>query len=339
MIELESPPTTRIEEVETRGNLSVFEVNPLADGYGVTLGNALRRVLLNSLEGAAVTSVQVAGVFHEFSTLENVKEDVTQIVLNVKKLRLRSFARHAVTLKLMKHGAGQVTAADITESADVEIVNPELVLLTLDSDAGSIEMDLTVETGVGYRPAEHTEDLPIGIIPVDAIFTPVRRVNFVVSDTRVGQMTNFDNLNLEIETDGTTTPKAALSAAAEILVGQFSRFAEIGRRPAPGMEELLPAVGSNLLEAPIEELDLPMRAYNSLKRNNITKIGQLLALGDDELLRMRNFGKKSLDEMKDRLALRGFIAPGSAELSADESDLPAAAEMDDAAAAEMDREA
>jgi len=339
MIELESPPTTRIEEVETRGNLSVFEVNPLADGYGVTLGNALRRVLLNSLEGAAVTSVQVAGVFHEFSTLENVKEDVTQIVLNIKKLRLRSFARHAVTLKLMKHGAGQVTAADITESADVEIVNPELVLLTLDSDAGSIEMDLTVETGVGYRPAEHAEDLPIGIIPVDAIFTPVRRVNFVVSDTRVGQMTNFDNLNLEIETDGTTTPKAALSAAAEILVGQFSRFAEIGRRPAPGMEELLPAVGANLLEAPIEELDLPMRAYNSLKRNNITKIGQLLALGDDELLRMRNFGKKSLDEMKERLALRGFIAPESAELSADESDLPAAAEMDDAAAAEMDREA
>ena len=339
MIELESTPTTRIEEVETRGNLSVFEVNPLADGYGVTLGNALRRVLLNSLEGAAVTSVQVAGVFHEFSTLENVKEDVTQIVLNVKKLRLRSFARHAVTLKLMKHGAGQVTAADITESADVEIVNPELVLLTLDSDAGSIEMDLTVETGVGYRPAEHAEDLPIGIIPVDAIFTPVRRVNFVVSDTRVGQMTNFDNLNLEIETDGTTTPKAALSAAAEILVGQFSRFAEIGRRPAPGMEELLPAIGANLLEAPIEELDLPMRAYNSLKRNNITKIGQLLALGDDELLRMRNFGKKSLDEMKERLALRGFIAPESAELSADESDLPAAAEMDDAAAAEMDREA
>jgi DNA-directed RNA polymerase subunit alpha len=339
MIELESTPTTRIEEVETRGNLSIFEVNPLADGYGVTLGNALRRVLLNSLEGAAVTSVQVAGVFHEFSTIENVKEDVTQIVLNVKKLRLRSFARHAVTLKLIKHGAGAVTAADITESADVEIVNPELVLLTLDSDAGSIEMDLTVETGVGYRPAEHAEDLPIGIIPVDAIFSPVRRVNFVVSDTRVGQMTNFDKLNLEIETDGTTTPKAALSAAAEILVGEFSRFAEIGRRPVMGMEELLPPVGANLLEAPIEELDLPMRAYNSLKRNNITKIGQLLALGDDELLRMRNFGKKSLDEMKERLALRGFIAPESAAPSADESDLPAAAELDEAAAAEMDREA
>jgi len=331
MIELESTPTTRIEEVETRGDLSIFEVNPLADGYGVTLGNALRRVLLNSLEGAAVTSVQVAGVFHEFSTIDNVKEDVTQIVLNIKKLRLRSFARHAVTLKLMKHGAGPVTAADITESADVEIVNPELLLLTLDSDAGSIEMDLTVETGVGYRPAEHAEDLPIGIIPVDAIFTPVRRVNFIVSDTRVGQMTNF-------ETDGTTTPKAALSSAAEILVQEFSRFAEIGRRPLPGTEDAPALVSANLLDAPIEELDLPMRAYNSLKRNNITKIGQLLALGDDELLRMRNFGKKSLDEMKERLALRGFIVPETAAGSADESDLPAAAELDEAVAAELDRE-
>jgi DNA-directed RNA polymerase subunit alpha len=338
MIELESTPTTRIEEIETRGNLSVFEVNPLPDGYGVTLGNALRRVLLNSLEGTAVTSVQVAGVFHEFSTIENVKEDVTQIVLNIKKLRLRSFARHPVTLKLLKHGAGAVTAADIAESADVEIVNPELVLLTLDSDAGSIEMDLTVETGVGYRPAEHAEDLPIGIIPVDAIFTPVRRVNFVVSDTRVGHMTNFDKLSIEIETDGTTTPKAALSSAAEILVREFGRFAEIGRRPAPGMEEAQAPVSANLLDAPIEELDLPMRAYNSLKRNNITKIGQLLALGDDELLRMRNFGKKSLDEMKERLALRGFIAPEGTASAADESDLPGAAELDEAVAAELDRE-
>ena len=199
----------------------------------MTLGNALRRVLLNSLEGAAVTSIQIANVFHEFSTLPNVKEDVTQIVLNVKKLRLRSFARHPITLKLVKHGAGPVTAGDIAESADVEIVNPELVLLTLDSDAGSIEMDLTVETGVGYRPAEHTEDMPIGIIPVDAIFSPVRRVNFVVSDTRVGQMTNFDRLTLEIETDGTSTPKAALSPG--------------GRHPRPRVQPLHrdrpPAVG------------------------------------------------------------------------------------------------
>ena len=340
MIELETTPTTAYRGVrKQRATCSVFEVNPLPMGYGVTLGNALRRVLLNSLEGAAVTSVQIANVSTSSAPSPNVKEDVTQIVLNVKKLRLRSFARHAVTLKLVKHGAGPVTAGDIAESADVEIVNPELVLLTLDTDAGSIEMDLTVETGVGYRPAEHTEDMPIGIIPVDAIFSPVRRVNFVVSDTRVGQMTNFDRLTLEIETDGTSTPKAALSQAADILVREFSRFTDISRRPLEGEEEAVAPVAANLLDAPIEELDLPMRAYNSLKRNNITKIGQVLALSDDEFLRMRNFGRKSLDELKERLALRGFISPDAATSDADESDLPASAELDEAAAAELDREA
>ena len=345
MIELETPqpqqqaPSPRIEEVHAEGNLSRFEVTPLQEGYGVTLGNALRRVLLSSLEGAAVTSLQIHGVFHEFSTIENVKEDVTQIVLNVKKLRLRSFARHALTLKLVKRGAGPVTASDISESADVEIVNPDLVLLTLDSDSGSIEMDLTVENGMGYRPAEHTEEMPIGVIPVDAIFSPVRRVNYQVEKTRVGQMTNYDKLTLEIESDGTTTAQAALSQAADILVREFGRFAEIGRPSMATGEEAPVAPSANLLDAPIEELDLPMRAYNSLKRNSITKIGQVLSLSDDEFLRMRNFGQKSLDELKERLALRGFISPDATAMSTDESDLPASAELDEAAAAELDREA
>ena len=348
MIELETPqqqpqpaPSPRIDEVFSEGNLSRFEVTPLQEGYGVTLGNALRRVLLSSLEGAAVTSIQITGVFHEFSTIENVKEDVTQIVLNIKKLRLRSFARHALTLKLVKRGAGPVTAADISESADIEIVNPDLVLLTLDSDSGAIEMDLTVETGMGYRPAEHTEDMPIGVVPVDAIFSPVRRVNYQVEKTRVGQMTNYDKLMIEIETDGTTTAQAALSQAAEILVREFGRFAEIGRPSLAAGDAAAAAVPSaNLLDAPIEELDLPMRAYNSLKRNSITKIGQVLSLSDEEFLRMRNFGQKSLDELKERLALRGFIAPEATSMSSDESDLPASAELDEAAvaAAETDRE-
>jgi DNA-directed RNA polymerase subunit alpha len=344
MIELETAPAPQapsphIEEVHAEGNMSRFEVTPLQEGYGMTLGNGLRRVLLSSLEGAAVTSIQIAGVYHEFSTIENVKEDVTQIVLNVKKLRLRSFARHPVTLKLTKRGAGPVTASDISESADVEIVNPDLVLLTLDSDSGSIEMDLTVETGVGYRPAEHTEEMPIGVVPVDAIFSPVRRVNYQVEKTRVGQMTNYDKLSIEIETDGTTTAQAALSQAADILVREFGRFAEIGR-PATAGGDAVSAVApsANLLDAPIEELDLPMRAYNSLKRNSITKIGQVLSLSDDEFLRMRNFGQKSLDELKERLALRGFISPESTSMSSDESDLPASAELDEAAAAELDRE-
>jgi len=308
MIEIEN---TQIEPIEEVGTYAKYEAGPLQAGYGVTLGNALRRVLLSSLEGAAVTSIQIRDVYQEFSTIPGVKEDVTQIVLNVKKLRLKSFATHPVQLRLIKSGAGSVTAGDIAESADVEIVNPELVLMTLDTDDVTIEMDLTVEKGVGYLGAERAEALPIGVIAVDAIFTPVRKVNYWVESMRVGQMTNYDKLTIEIETDGTITPEEALSRSAEILVNQFRPFITIGiaaaqvDRTAPGVPQLPP----NMLDMPIEELDLPMRAYNSLKRNNIVKVGQLLQLKDDDLLRMRNFGKKSLDEMKERLRMRGFILP------------------------------
>ena len=308
MIELENP---QIEPVEEVGTYAKYEAGPLQAGYGVTLGNALRRVLLSSLEGAAVTSIQIRDVYQEFSTIPGVKEDVTQIVLNVKKLRLKSFASHPVQLRLIKSGAGAVTAGDIAESADVEIVNPELNLMTLDTDDVTIEVDLTVEKGVGYLGAERAEALPIGVIAVDAIFTPVRKVNYWVESMRVGQMTNYDKLTIEIETDGTITPEEALSRSAEILVNQFRPFITIGMasaqvdRAAGGAPQLPP----NMLDMPIEELDLPMRAYNSLKRNNIVKVGQLLQLKDDDLLRMRNFGKKSLDEMKERLRMRGFIVP------------------------------
>src|SRR6266550_889766 len=309
MIELSESP--QIESVEEAGFYAKYEAGPLEAGYGVTIGNALRRVLLSSLEGAAVTSIQIRDVYQEFSTIPGVKEDVTQIVLNVKKLRLKSFASHPVQLRLIKSGAGPVTAADIAESADVEIVNPDLVLMTLDTDDVTIELDLTVERGVGYLGAERAEALPIGVIAVDAIFTPVRKVNYWVEGMRVGQMTNYDKLTIEIETDGTITPEEALSRSAEILVNQFRPFVSIGMavavgdQAAPGMAQLPP----NMLDMPIEELDLPMRAYNSLKRNNIVKVGQLLQLKDDDLLRMRNFGKKSLDEMKERLRMRGFIVP------------------------------
>jgi len=308
MIELENP---QIEPVEEVGTYAKYEAGPLQAGYGVTLGNALRRVLLSSLDGAAVTSIQIRDVYQEFSTIPGVKEDVTQIVLNVKKLRLKSFATHPVQLRLIKSGAGAVTAADIAESADVEIINPELVLMTLDTDDVTIEMDLTVERGVGYLGAERTEQLPIGVIAIDAIFTPVTKVNYWVESMRVGQMTNYDKLTMEIETDGTITPEEALSRSAEILVNQFRPFvtigvaAVVGEQAVSGMAQLPP----NMLDMPIEELDLPMRAYNSLKRNNIVKVGQLLQLKDDDLLRMRNFGKKSLDEMKERLRMRGFIVP------------------------------
>lgn len=306
MIEIENP---QIEPVERLGTYAKYEIAPLPAGYGVTMGNTLRRVLLSSLEGAAVTSIQIRDIYHEFSTIPGVKEDVTEIVLNVKRLRLKSYAAHPVQLKLVRSGAGPVTAADIAESADVEIINPEQHLMTLDSGDVTVEMDLTVERGVGYLPAERAESLPIGVIPVDAIFTPVRKVNYAIENTRVGQMTNFEKLTVEIETDGTLTPEEAISRASEILVRQFGLFANIGRVPAAGQYPAGPALPPNMLDMPIEELDLPMRAYNSLKRNNIVKVGQLLQLGDDDLLRMRNFGKKSLDEMKERLRMRGFLPP------------------------------
>lgn len=325
MIQLETP---QIEPIEEQGSsYAKYEAGPLPAGYGVTLGNALRRVLVSSLEGAAVTAIQIRDVYHEFSTIPGVKEDVTQIVLNVKKLRLRTYAPdHPVQLKLAKTGAGDVTAADITPSAEVEIINPDLHLMTLDSGDMMVEMDLTVESGIGYLGAERPEPLPIGVIPVDAIFSPVRKVNYTVEPVRVGQVTNFDKLTLEIETDGTISPEEALSRAADILVRHFSLFTTTGKQIGSGAGGGMPApqLPANMLEMPIEELDLPMRAYNSLKRNNIVKVGQLLQLSDEDLLRMRNFGKKSLDEMKERLRMRGFTLPGDdeAEQAGPEDELP-----------------
>jgi DNA-directed RNA polymerase subunit alpha len=330
MIELESPQIEPIEEV---GAYAKYEAGPLQAGYGVTIGNALRRVLLSSLEGAAVTSIQIRDVYQEFSTIPGVKDDVTQIVLNIKRLRLKSFASHPVQLRLAKSGAGPVTAADIIESADVEIVNPELVITTLDSDDVALEMDLTVERGVGYLGAERSEQLPIGVIAVDAIFTPVRKVNYWVESMRVGQMTNFDKLTIEIETDGTVSPEDALSRASRVLVEQFRPFITVGQAAVgpTGAETGVPQLPPNMLDMPIEELDLPMRAYNSLKRNNIIKVGQLLQLKDEDLLRMRNFGKKSLDEMKERLRMRGFILPETepAEFEAEADDISAPFEDED----------
>jgi DNA-directed RNA polymerase subunit alpha len=317
MIELENPQIEPVGEPEE--SYAKYEASPLPAGYGVTIGNALRRVLLSSLEGAAVTSIQIRDVYHEFSTIPGVKEDVTQIVLNVKKLRIKSYAPHPVQLRLLKSGGGVVTAHDIEPNADVEIINPDQQLLTLDSDDVPVEIDMTVERGVGYLAAERSEQLPIGVIPVDAIFSPVRKVNYTVENTRVGQMTNFDKLTIEIESDGTLTPEEALSRAAEILVGQFSLFTSAGKQMVATERGLAgpQALPPNMLDMPIEELDLPMRAYNSLKRNNIVKVGQLLQLQDEDLLRMRNFGKKSLDEMKERLRMRGFLPPDDGSESAD----------------------
>ena len=263
-------------------------------------------------------------MYQEFSTIPGVKEDVTQIVLNVKKLRLKSFATHPVQLRLIKSGAGPVIAADIAESADVEIVNPELVLMTIDSDDVTIEMDLTVERGVGYLAAERSEALPIGVIAVDAIFTPgpqgqlLGRGHAGRSDDQLRQAHDRDRDRRHDHARG-----GALSRSADILVDQFQPFVTIGVQAAvagPRRGRRRRSCPPNMLDMPIEELDLPMRAYNSLKRNNIVKVGQLLQLKDDDLLRMRNFGKKSLDEMKERLRMRGFIVPETESDGLDDDD-------------------
>lgn len=315
MVEIEFP---KIERTEGDDRSAKFVVEPLPAGYGTTLGNTLRRVLLSSLPGAAITSVRIRGVAHEFSTIPGVAEDVVQLVLNLKKVRLKSFASEPVTLTLEKEGPGEVTGGDIVTTSDVEIVNPQERIATLEPEA-SLWMELTVEQGKGFFPAERREGLPIGVIPIDALFSPARLVNFTVENTRVGQMTNFDRLLIEVHTDGTISPEEALAQAAQILVQHFSLFANLTRpqaalaQPAAAGDGVPPAIA----ETPIEELDLPQRAFNSLKRHGITKVGQLLSTPDEELLRMRNFGKKSLAEIKQRLAARGLIPAPEAEAAAE----------------------
>jgi DNA-directed RNA polymerase subunit alpha len=245
-----------------------------------------------------------------------VKEDVTQIVLNVKKLRLKSYAPHPVQLKLVKSGAGVVTAADITENADVEIVNPEQHLMVLDSGDVTIEVDLTVERGVGYLAAERAEPLPIGVIPIDAIFTPVRKINYTVENTRVGQMTNYDKLVLEVWTDGSLTAIDAVSRSGDILRDELTLFSRLGKPESAVVEH---GVGRGLAlppdkyNTPIEDLNLSVRAYNCLKRSGLMTVGQVLEKSEEELLTLRNFGQKSYDELKAKLVELDYLAPGERE--------------------------
>jgi DNA-directed RNA polymerase subunit alpha len=310
----------RIKNTKTLGNYASYDVEPLEAGYGMTLGNSLRRVLLSSLPGAAVTSIRIEGVQHEFQDIPNVMEDVTDIVLNVKKLRLRSFSDHAVSMRLEVSGERVVTAADIIAPSTVEIVNPDLYIATLDNENAHLEMELVVEAGKGYVPADSKEDQPIGVIPVDAIYTPVQKVNYNVEHTRVGQMTNYDKLVLEIWTDGTIVPDEALRQSADILVRHFSQLANYR---ATAIEPEKPPLSSipippKIYDTPIEELDLSVRAYNCLKRSNITKVGQVLSMNEEDLLGVRNFGEKSLQELRERLLQRNFLPnPRTSTVGAD----------------------
>ena len=304
-----APSPFRIEATKVSATHGRYEIEPLEEGYGVTLGVALRRILLSSLPGAAITSVKIDGIRHEFSDIPHVREDVTELVLNLKKIRLKSYNEQPETIRLEVQGTREVFAGDLQVPSSIEVVNPEQYLATLDADAANLTMEMIVERGKHYLPVDQHENLDIGTIPIDAVFSPIRRVNYVIERKRVGPMTNFERLVLEIWTDGTMSPTDALTQSAEILRQHFQQVADFGKavssprtaRPWPAH----PASGPHRRNADREARTDP-RAYNSLKRANISRVGEVLDMSEDELLAVRNFGKKSLDELRDRLAATGL---------------------------------
>ncbi len=302
----------KIEREAVARNYGKFVISPLESGYGITIGNALRRILLSSLEGAAVTSVRITDVSHEFSDIPGVREDVLQVMLNIKQLRLILHEGESSRLRLEVQGEGVVTAADILAPAEVEVVNPELYLFTVDDDKARLEIEMTVGTGRGYSPSDERGRLPIGELPTDAIYTPVRRVHFEVGRARVGQDTSYDRLMIEIWTDGTIKPEQALSHSAQILMTHLRDIAGVTEESlmAASAKEEVPKKASEMYEIPIENLDLSVRVFNSLKRTGITTIGEVLDMlekGPEAMLSIRNFGEKSLDELKERLREKGYL--------------------------------
>lgn len=289
-----------------------FVVEPLPRGFGMTLGNPLRRVLLSSIGGVAINWVRIAGIEHEYSTIPNVKEDVIDILLNIKSINLRSDSNRQGKLRLEVDGPGEVSAGDIMTSSDFEIVNPELHIATLDGPNSRLEIEMNVEEGAGYVPAASSDGLPIGVLPVDAIYTPVRKVNYTVEHTRRGQYTEYERLQLEIWTNGATTPAVALRQAGQELNEYFHRFASVPDDlteggGAPSWASSIPASQFNL---PVESLKLTQRTLNCLKRASLNKVGEVLAKDRSELLRIRNFGEKSLEELDAQLREMGIIHPG-----------------------------
>ncbi|SEU01441.1 DNA-directed RNA polymerase subunit alpha [Salinibacillus kushneri] len=308
MIEIEKPKIETVE-VSEDATFGKFVVEPLERGYGTTMGNSLRRILLSSLPGAAVTSVQIDGVLHEFSTVEGVVEDVTTIILNLKNLALKIYSDDVKTMEIDVQGEGTVTAADITHDSDVEILNPDLYIATLSSNA-NFHMRITAERGRGYRPAEENkkEDQPIGVIPVDSIFTPVSRATYQVEDTRVGQVANFDKLTLDVWTDGSIRPEEAVSLGAKVFTEHLNIFVGLTdeAQNAEIMVEKEEDQKEKVLEMTIEELDLSVRSYNCLKRAGINSVQELTQKSEEDMMKVRNLGRKSLDEVKYKLADLGL---------------------------------
>ena len=298
----------RIEIIESRDNFGRFLAEPLEKGFGVTLANALRRVLLGYLPGAAVTRVKIEGIQHEFSTIPHVKEDTTEFLLNVKALRLKSLSGQPGKLTLEVQGEGQVCAADIEPSADFEIANPELYLATLDSPEARLYVEFDVEVGEGYREAESSDNLPIGTIPVDAIFSPTRKVNFTIEPIHIGQEISRERLYLEVWTDGTISPVDAISHAAKILVEQLSPFVDYARVSEMEVEKkaIRLSIPDEKYNMPVDQLNLSVRTMNCLRHADITTVGEIISRGEKELLALRNFGQKSRQEIEERLKQLGL---------------------------------
>jgi len=318
VIGLSNMVTPKIEREAEARNYGKFIISPLERGYGVTLGNALRRVLLSSLEGAAVTSIRIADVQHEFSDIPGVREDVIRVMLQIKQLRMKLYDVDTTRLHLEVRGGGVVTAADIIAPPEVEIMNPDLYLFTVDDKNAHLEIEMTVERGRGYSPADdRTGRLPIGELPVDAIYSPVRRVNWEVGYARVGQSTNYDRLVIEVWTDGTIGPEESLSTSAKILIDHLRHLAGVSEESLAAIsmeEEETSRLTSEMIETPIENLDLSVRVFNSLKRTGITTVGEVIELlekGDEAVMSIRNFGEKSLDELRQKMLEKGYLQDGT----------------------------
>ncbi|MBI4298383.1 MAG: DNA-directed RNA polymerase subunit alpha [Chloroflexi bacterium] len=325
--EILKPEIKELERGETYGK---FALEPLERGFGATLGNPLRRVLLSSLSGAAVTWVKIDGVLHEYSNIPHVKEDVTEFLLNVKGIRFRSLTQKPSRMRLEITGEGKVSAGDIMTSSDLEIVNPELSLAILDSEQAKISVEFNVELGKGYLAAEPANGPSIGVLPVDAIFTPVRKVNYTVERTRVGQRTDYERLLLEIWTDGSITPKEALKQAALILVEHLFIFTATDLSAGAGKKKpsLAAAIPVEQYNISLEHLQLSARTKNSLKRAGIGKVGEVLERSSSELLKVRNFGEKSLSELYSKLTEIGVLPQPSEEEEAEAVATPATAERE-----------
>lgn len=320
MLDIAQP---RVQETKAGVNYGRFVIEPLEPGYGITIGNALRRILLRSLPGAAVTRIRIANVWHEFSAVEGAREDVTEIVLNLKRIRLRAVADQfeEARASLYFQGSGVVTAGDVDWPGEIEIVNPEQPIATLTGDDAQLEMDLVVSRGRGYQPAESQDIATIGDIPLDAIFTPIDKVNYVVEHTRVGQMTDYDRLILEIVTDGTIEPGDALSQSAQILVEHGKLIADYNHHPMVSEETSEAEPEPEVDNRPLSELGLSPRVLNALRSRQIERVGQVLAMEPDQLLSIRNFGPRSLRELSEQLTAYGysFEISGGAEALTDDA--------------------